>query len=103
MKSQKNDNSEIKANMAVCAKRTEKDIMKLLMSDYKVQPCINSEHEFIVDFYGPKDSCYENGMWKVLVHIPQLYPYKSPSIGFLNKIFHPNIDEAYSIINFIYF
>lgn len=36
MKSQKNDNSEIKANLAVCAKRTEKDIMKLLMSDYKV-------------------------------------------------------------------
>lgn len=31
-----NNSNEIKANMALCAKRTEKDIMKLLMSDYKV-------------------------------------------------------------------
>eukprot|EP01016_Furgasonia_blochmanni_P035731 TRINITY_DN398_c0_g2_i24.p1 TRINITY_DN398_c0_g2~~TRINITY_DN398_c0_g2_i24.p1 ORF type:complete len:281 (-),score=82.52 TRINITY_DN398_c0_g2_i24:66-908(-) len=82
-------------NQAVACKRKERDVMKLLLSDYKVVPGKDSQHEFSVTFKGPVGSPYEGGVWDVSVLLPTEYPYKSPSIGFGNfKIYHPNIDEA---------
>ena len=41
-------------------KRKEKDLMKLMMSNYEVALLDeNNSKEFFVVFYGPKDSSYE--------------------------------------------
>jgi len=74
-------------------RRIESDVMKLMMTDHEVTLVQDSMLEFYVKFKGPKESIYEGGVWKVHVEIPDGYPYKSPSIGFINKIYHPNIDE----------
>ncbi|XP_077223844.1 ubiquitin-conjugating enzyme E2 5-like [Tasmannia lanceolata] len=80
--------------MSSPSKRREMDLMKLMMSDYKVEMVNDdSTHEFYVDFHGPKESPYHGGAWKIRVELPDAYPYKSPSIGFVNKIYHPNVDE----------
>lgn len=69
--------------------------MKLMMSDYEVSlGNDDSAQDFFVKFRGPEDSAYEGGIWKVHVTLPADYPYKSPSIGFCNRIFHPNVDET---------
>lgn len=67
--------------------------MKLMMSDYAVETINDGLNEINVFFHGPKDSLYEGGVWKIHVELPDAYPYKSPSIGFLNRIYHPNVDE----------
>ncbi|XP_008780946.1 ubiquitin-conjugating enzyme E2-23 kDa-like isoform X3 [Phoenix dactylifera] len=79
--------------MSSPSKRRDMDVMKLMMSDYTVETINDGLSEFNVEFHGPKESPYEGGVWKVHVELPDAYPYKSPSIGFLNKIFHPNVDE----------
>ncbi|KAL5538030.1 hypothetical protein UlMin_002210 [Ulmus minor] len=79
--------------MSSPSKRREMDLMKLMMSDYKVEMINDGMQEFYVDFHGPKESPYEGGVWRIRVELPDAYPYKSPSIGFINKIYHPNVDE----------
>lgn len=57
--------------------------------------------EFLVVLHGPKESTcffalttapFEHGTWQVRVEVPDTYPYKSPSVCFKNKIYHPNIE-----------
>ncbi|KAG6636760.1 ubiquitin-conjugating enzyme E2-23 kDa-like isoform X1 [Carya illinoinensis] len=79
--------------MSSPSKRREMDLMKLMMSDYKVEMINDGMQEFYVDFHGPKDSAYQGGVWRIRVDLPDAYPYKSPSVGFVNKIYHPNVDE----------
>ncbi|KAI7417486.1 Ubiquitin-conjugating enzyme E2, partial [Hortaea werneckii] len=85
-------------------RRIETDVMKMLMSDYEVtlvndnrisakRRLISYRQEFYVRFKGPEETPFAGGLWKIHVELPDQYPYKSPSIGFVNRIFHPNIDE----------
>ncbi|KAF7919394.1 uncharacterized protein EAE97_011726 [Botrytis byssoidea] len=72
-------------------RRIETDVMKMYATPF------HSWQEFYVRFKGPAETPFEGGLWKIHVELPDQYPYKSPSIGFVNRIFHPNIDESGSV------
>lgn len=74
-------------------KRLKKDIINLdnhnCKYDYKI---INEVDTFTFYINGPKDSYYETQEFKLHLEIPKDYPFKSPSVGFISKIYHPNVD-----------
>lgn len=67
--------------------------MDLMMSDFDVRLIDDSMQQFHVIFHGPDDTPYAGGVWKLRVELPDLYPIRLPLIGFVNRIFHPNVDE----------
>ena len=45
-------------------------------------------------FSGPPDSPYEGGTYVVDIKIPDNYPFKSPAMKFITKIWHPNVSSV---------
>ena len=40
---------------------------------------------------GPSNSPYAGYMWRIRMNMPERYPFKPPTVNFMDKIFHPNI------------
>ena len=54
---------------------------------------INSENNILYFYiYGPKDTIYSMGKFKIKFEFTKDYPYSPPYVTFLTKIYHPNIN-----------
>ena len=52
-----------------------------------------------VHFEGSPTTAYEDGIFKVKVHLPDNFPNERPYIYFITKMFHPNINPTTGLVS----
>lgn len=79
------------------ATRVQRDVAQLKKAGYDVKGEDGKElsnlKTFVVVMKAPKDSAYEGYEYDLLFTIGDQFPFKSPSVGFRQRIYHPNVDE----------
>lgn len=76
--------------------RLGRELAKISNSDSKgicVFPKDDNLQILEAQITGPEGTPYEKGVFKLEIMVPEKYPFTPPSIKFLTKIYHPNIDD----------
>jgi ubiquitin-conjugating enzyme E2 D/E len=62
-------------------------------NDYGLTASMNEDDptKWQVLFFGPSDTGYENGIFKLHIKFADKYPFEPPLCKFLTKMYHPNI------------
>jgi len=84
--------------MAALSKRIQKETDRLMKDPVNglsatVFPGYNNPRYFDVTLNGPTQTCYEGGVFKLELFLPEEYPMTPPKVRFMTKIYHPNVDK----------
>ena len=83
--------------MNICEKRIKNDLDEI---DKNPPSHVSAGIIHKTDIYnweatiiGPSESPYAGGVFNLIIQFPKNYPFKSPKIKFITRIYHPNIDN----------
>lgn len=78
-------------------KKESEDILKNPPGNCNAYPNKENIYSWTAQIYGPGDTPYEGGVFKLNIVYPKDYPFKPPKINFITKVYHPNIDTSGNI------
>ncbi|KAJ1679496.1 Ubiquitin-conjugating enzyme E2 2 [Spiromyces aspiralis] len=54
-------------------------------------PCPDNIMKWNAVIFGPADTAFEDGTFKLVLEFDETYPTKPPSVKFVSPIYHPNV------------
>lgn len=84
------------ADLSLCVRRRGLDIVDLrtYCEDLKLDMEEHEDRSISCWMPGPSETPFADRKFRIRFELPDRYPLCSPSVGFLTKIWHPNIDFA---------
>jgi ubiquitin-conjugating enzyme E2 D/E len=82
-------------NSKVLFKRIFDEYQDINHNDYGLSAYMSEEDptKWKIIFFGPSESGFENGVFRLSIDFKGKYPFEPPNCQFETKIYHPNIDS----------
>ena len=84
------------SNKRMLTKRIMDEYKDINHNDYGMSASMNEEDctQWNIIFFGPTESPYEGGVYKLKLTFVDRYPFEPPKCQFITKMYHPNIDMS---------
>ncbi|KER27658.1 hypothetical protein T265_05375 [Opisthorchis viverrini] len=83
-----------------CISRLQKELMELLVSSPKgitAFPDGENLTRWLASIQGPDETVYEGQRYKLSLEFGPNYPYSPPTVRFVSRCYHPNVDHQGAI------
>ena len=78
-------------------KKEYQEITKNPPCNCNAKPEDDNIYHWTAQIFGPSETPYEGGVFKLEICFPDTYPFKPPKVKFKTRIYHPNINKYGSI------
>ncbi|KAI3387549.1 hypothetical protein SNEBB_006264 [Seison nebaliae] len=84
------------SNLAL--ERVKRELSSFKDPDITITPMNDNIMKLEGTIRGPPDTPYTDGIYRLMIDVPDSYPFTPPQVKFITKIWHPNISSVTGVI-----